>query len=130
MSSNPFDWLNDINIGKKDLIRSSEMPRETAKQYPAFMVNRGLSYFVDAALYANEMNQRAFLPAQMQYDYLMTTVSRKKRFSKWAKPLKDDRLEVIQEYYGYSRKKAESVLKIFSDAQIEQMAAILSKGGK
>ena len=38
------------------------------KAYPAFMVNRGLSYFLDTILLANEMNRRAgSIPGKMQY---------------------------------------------------------------
>lgn len=37
----PFDFLNSINTSKKDLITDDT----SEKQYSAFMVNRGLSYF-------------------------------------------------------------------------------------
>ena len=54
----PFDYLNSINDTKKDLM----VDDITEKQYNAFLVNRGLSYFSDTVLFANEMNVHHHLP--------------------------------------------------------------------
>ena len=53
----PFDYLNAINYTKKDIM----VDDIAEKQYNPFMVNRGLSYFQDTVLMANEMNQYAHL---------------------------------------------------------------------
>ena len=45
----PFDYLNSINDTKQDLM----VDDITEKQYNAFMVNRGLSYFPDTVAVAN-----------------------------------------------------------------------------
>jgi len=50
---NPFDYLNSINYSKQDLM----VDDDTEKAYNAFLVNRGLSYFQDTVLLANEMNK-------------------------------------------------------------------------
>ena len=59
---NPFDFINSVSHNKKDLITDSENPEFAEKLYQPFLVNRGLSYFPDTILYANEMNQRFEAP--------------------------------------------------------------------
>ena len=49
---NPFDYLNAINATKEDVM----VDDVAESKYNAFLINRGLSYFVDTVLYANEMN--------------------------------------------------------------------------
>jgi hypothetical protein len=124
--SNPFDYVNSINVTKKDI-----MPDDiTEKAYPAFMVNRALSYFNDTVLYANEMNVNHHIDNKLQYHFLINIIRKKKRFSKWLKPREVDNLELIKEYYGYSNEKAKSVLQLFNNEQIEILKQGIYKGGK
>mgnify|MGYP001231890947 CR=1 FL=1 len=124
--SNPFDYVNSINVTKKDI-----MPDDiTEKAYPAFMVNRALSYFNDTVLYANEMNVNHHIDNKLQYHFLINIIRKKKRFSKWLKPQEVDNLELIKEYYGYSNEKAKSVLRLFNNEQIELLKQRIYKGGK
>jgi len=95
---NPFDYLNDINYGKTNIM----VDDITEKAYNPFMVNRGLSYFNDTVLMANEMNMNAHLDNRLQFDFLINIVRKKKRFSKWAKAQMTDDVEVVKQYYGYS----------------------------
>lgn len=125
MSSNPFEYLNSINYTKQDIMD----PLEESK-YPAFMVLRGLSYFADTVVLANEMNKSHHLDPRLQYDFLRHTVRKRKRFSKWTKKERSDKIDVIKEYYNYSTPKAESISDLISDAQVEEMMQKLSKGGK
>ena len=123
---NPFDYVNSINVTKKDI-----MPDDiTEKAYPAFMVNRALSYFNDTVLYANEMNVNHHIDNKLQYHFLINIIRKKKRFSKWLKPQEVDNLELIKEYYGYSNEKAKSVLRLFNNEQIELLKQRIYKGGK
>ena len=122
---NPFDVLNSINMTKKDIMD----PMEESK-YPAFMINRGLSYFQDTVLLANEMNRCHQLDSRLQYDFLRGAIRKRKRFSKWVKKDAVANVAVIKEYYGYSDAKAESVMDLFTDEQITEMKSKLSKGGK
>ena len=80
----PFDFLNEINQGKKDLM-ADDIDQQVEKQYNPFIINRGLSYFKDTALFANEMNIKNNLPPRMQYDFYRNIVTPKKRFAKWTK---------------------------------------------
>ena len=50
---NPFEYLKSINESKKDIM----IDDLAEKEYNSFIVNRGLSYFKDTILYANEMNR-------------------------------------------------------------------------
>lgn len=100
------------------------------KAYSPFMINRGLSYFQDTVLLANEMNTSSHLDHRMQYDFLRSAVRSRKRFSKWMKKTVPAKIEVIKEFYGYSDAKAEAVADLISDEDIKTMKQTLRKGGK
>lgn len=127
-TKNPFDYLNAINYTKEDLLVDA-LP-EDEKKYSPFMVNRGLSYFPDTVLFANEMNRYHNLDNKLQFDFLRTVVRKRKRFSKWNKKDSNSRVDVIKVVYGYSEEKAESVADLFTEETIAQMRASISKGGK
>ncbi len=127
--ANPFDFIKAINE-HKDIIRESENPEQMAKDYSAFMVNRGLSYYPDTVLYANEMNMLAHLESLLQFDYLLNSIRPRKRFSKWSKKREDSDLEAVREYFGYGHTKAQQALAVLSTQQLEQMKQKLEKGGK
>jgi|TARA_B110000908_G_scaffold160860_1_gene204500 hypothetical protein len=123
---NPFEYLNAINTTKKDLM----VDDVSEKAYSPFMVNRGLSYFPDTILYANEMNLNHHIDSRLQFDFLINIIKKKRRFSKWAKPMNIENLELIKEYYGYSNEKAKSVLSLLNDDQINELKTRIYKGGK
>ena len=122
----PFDFLNEINYGKKNIM----IDDITEKQYNSFMVNRGLSYFKDTVVIANEMNINHHLDNRLQFDFLINMIRKKKRFSKWNKPQIIDDLDVIKEYYGYSNKQAKAVHNLLSSEQIGELRKKVYKGGK
>ena len=74
----PFDFLNAINDTKVDLFTDPQAD----KDYNAFLINRGLSYFPDTIFYANEMNKSDHIDKKMQFDFLMNSITKRKRFSK------------------------------------------------
>ena len=94
------------------------------------MVNRGLSYFADTVLLANEINLNHHIDNRLQFDFLINIVRKKKRFSKWAKAQISDDVEVVKEYYGYSNEKAKQACKLLSSDQIEELRKKVYKGGK
>ena len=122
----PFDYLNAINFTKEDIM----IDDVTEKQYNAFMVNRGLSYFPDTVAIANEMNQYAHLDKKLQFHFLINIVRKRKRFSKWNKPDLVRDIEVIKEYYGYSNNEAKQALSLLSPEQIKELEKKVSKGGR
>lgn len=123
---NPFEFLNSINFNKEDLM----VDEQSEKEYNAFLVNRGLSYFQDTVLLANEMNRSHHIDSRLQYDFLRNTVRKRKRFSKWVKKENIKDIDVIKEYYGYSNAKAESILDLLDVDQINHIKEKMSKGGK
>lgn len=123
---NPFEYLNAINTSKKDIM----VDDIAEKEYNAFMVNRGLSYFSDTVLIANEMNLNHHLDNRLQFDFFINIIKKKKRFSKWLKARDIENLEIIKQYYGYSDEKAKSVLSLFDHSQIDEMKNRIYKGGK
>jgi hypothetical protein len=123
---NPFEYLNAINLTKKDIM----IDDLAEKDYNSFMVNRGLSYFPETVLLANEMNIRHNVDNRLQFDFLINTIRKQKRFSKWLKPDTVEAVEVIKEYYGYSNEKARQVLSVLNQQQINELKQKVYKGGK
>lgn len=124
---NPFDFINAINFTKEDLFKDPE----SAKVYQPYLVNRSLSYFHDTVVQANEMNIHSGIPSEWQFQFLLNSVTKKKRFSKWQKKDKaTESLLLVQEYYGYSSDKAKEALRVLSDDQLKLIEQKLNKGGK
>lgn len=125
---NPFDYINSINNGR-NLLDESDDNEVVVKDYNPFITNRTLSYHNDTLMLANAMNQYYNLDKDQQYLFFINTVRPKKRFAKWAKPDKDDVLDIIVEYYGYSYEKAKQVLDLFTKDDLKSMKQKLQKGG-
>ncbi len=123
---NHFDYLNSINLTKKDIM----IDDDCEKAYNSFMVNRGLSYFQDTIIIANEMNRHHQLDNKLQYQFLINMIRKRKRFSKWAKAQKESDIDAVKEYYGYSNEKARQALTLLSPDQITIIKNKVSKGGR
>tara|TARA_B100000073_G_scaffold160540_1_gene132634 strand:- start:4614 stop:4994 length:381 start_codon:yes stop_codon:yes gene_type:complete len=120
------DWLNSINLTKKNLIEDEPY---LAKEYPPFIVNRCLSGHLDCILFANEMNKYHFLDKDMQYEFYINILRKRKRFSPWIRKDKVTDLDCVKQYYGYSNEKASQALKVLSSEQIEFIKQRLETGG-
>jgi len=125
-SLSPFDFLNDINYAKQNIM----VDDIAEKQYNPFMINRGLSYFNDTVLMANEMNLNAHLDNRLQFDFFINIIRKRKRFSKWFKPETASDVEAVKTYYGYSNEKARQVLSLLTKDQIEVLKKKVNKGGR
>jgi len=122
---NPFDYINSITYGKTDIM----VDDIAEKQYNSFIVNRGLSYFPDTVLYANEMNRYHHIDNRLKYSFLINIIRKQKRFSKWIKANESDDLSIIKQYYGYSNQKAKSVLSILTPQHITMLRERMNTGG-
>jgi len=123
----PFDFLNAINDNKKDLFQDPQ----ASKDYTPFMINRGLSFFPDTVLYANEMNMHVQIPTQWQFEFLKNSITKKKRFSKWHKrDATTEQLKLVMKHYKYSEKRAYEVLNILSPKQLIELQEAYEKGGR
>ena len=121
------DWLNSINFTKKNLIQEDP---SVAKEYPPYIINRCLSGHLDCVLFANEMNKYHFLDKDMQYEFYINILRKRKRFSPWIRKDKVSDMEIVKSYYGYSNEKASQALKILSPEQIKFIKDKLDIGGK
>ena len=120
------DWLNSINFNKDDL--TSEDP-DCIKEYPSYIVNRCLSGHLDTILYANEMNLHPNLDKDMQYQFFLNSLRKRKRFSHWLRKDKVDNLNIIKKYYGYSNEKALQALRLLTQQQLDYIKKRLDTGG-
>ena len=76
------------------------------------------------------MNSRAHLDNRLQFHFLLNIIRKRKRFSKWAKPIQESDLEVVKEYYGYSNEKARQALTLLNKEQIDVLKKKVYKGGR
>ena len=120
------DWLNSINFTKENLV---EEDPDVIKDYAPYIINRCLSGNLDCVLFVNEMNKYSFLDKDMQYNFYLNTLRKKKRFSPWLRKDKVTDLEIVKQYYGYSNEKASNALKILTPDQIKFIKQRLDTGG-
>ena len=121
----PFEFIKAINETKEDVM----VDDISEKKYSPFIVNRGLSFFMDTIFQVNELNRNHHLDSRLQFDYLLNSVRKKKRYSKWLKPEKLQDLDVVKEYYGFGNEKAKDALRILSEDQLAFIKDKLNQGG-
>ena len=121
----PFEFIKAINETKEDVM----VDDVSEKKFSPFIVNRGLSFFMDTIFQVNELNRNHHLDSRLQFDYLLNSVRKKKRYSKWLKPEKLQDLDVVKEYYGFSNEKAKDALSTLSEDQLAFIKDKLNQGG-
>ena len=120
------DWLNSINYTKTNIM----VDEYDEKKYPSFIINKCLAPFPDTILYVNELNRMHWLDNRLQYEFLINSLRKRKRFAKWMKASKIKNLDVVKEYYGYSNEKAKQALDVLTEEQLKIIKIKLTKGGK
>lgn len=127
---NPFDFVKEIQRGKKDIIRTSENPVKAEALYNPFIVNRALSFYPDSILHANEVNRHRDLDHLLQFDYLINSIRSMKRDHTWIKkPGEDEDVEMLASYFGMSSKKATEALRVLTKEQLKAIKIKTIKGG-
>ena len=124
MSYELKDWLNSINLNKKNILEE-----DPDAKYPAYVVNRCLSGTIDSIMYANEMNMHPNLDKDMQYTFMLNGLRKRKRFSPWLKQEKINDLDLVKKYYGYSNEKARQALRILTPEQLKYIRKKMDVGG-
>lgn len=124
----PFDYVNAINMSKKDLMTGSEDDIQAEKDYVPFVVNRALSYFPETLMYANDANMMKEVDNKLQFHFLLNSIRPGKRFSKWVKKEESTDLQLVMKYYSYSIDKAKQALPLLSDEQLSIIRTILTSG--
>ena len=135
-----FDFLNSINAGQSSanlmegcLAESGEgaSPDSPDRAYVPFMINRGLSYFNDTVMFANEMNRYASLPAKMQYDFYRHGIRPRKRFSKWGKRADDTPdVQLLMKHYECNAERAREILTFYPEEELTKLRKQYDRGGK
>ena len=120
------DWLNSLNFTKENLLDDDP---HSIKEYPPYIINRCLSGHMDAVMFAQEMNKYHFLDKDLQYNFYLNILRKRKRFSPWIRKDKVSDLDYVKRYYGYSNEKASQVMKILTPDQITYIKQRLETGG-
>lgn len=118
------DFLRNINDGKD---RTVIVEHESA--YVPYVVNRCLSVHPDTLFAAFEMSRRPWLPKVAQFDYLMHTIRKKKRFGKVPKGEQDEDIELIMQAYQVSRPKAVQLRQVIGDG-MDRVRELVDTGGR
>lgn len=122
MAGNPFDWVKAIGEDKRSLYEEGRV------DYNPFMVNRAFSYYPDTVFYAQDMNLRHHLDNDIQHSYLMGTIRRRRRFSKWAKPPPaDPALEAISRLFDCGLARAKSIARLLNEDDLEELRSSVEK---
>ena len=118
---NPFDYVKSINKKNYEYDLSG---------YNPFLTNRAFAAFIDTILLAEEMNQCHTLSPALQYDFYYYAVRKGNRFDPIPKPVDSPHLEVVMEYFQYSKQKAQEVIHLLTDQDILNMLKTMDKGGR
>jgi hypothetical protein len=121
-----FDVINLIHT-KDHYPDEDEM-----KEYTSFMGNRALSQFQELIFHAQAMNENWSVPKEANFAFYYHSVTKKKRFSKWAKKddAEEEKIKKLKEYYGYSTIKAREIIPIMDQLDLwGQIDKDLHKGG-
>ena len=122
---NIFDFFTAINL-KQDLLK------EDPQSITFYIINQLLSQYSDSLLHVNEMNSRPSCDDKLQYEYLFHSLRQGDRnIQRWMVPdtFNQNNLELVKQYCGYSTEKAQSVLEILTDEQLEYIRKSFLKGG-
>jgi len=123
-----YDWRyeNSISNGK-------EIDVDT--DYSQWRTNNVLANHTDTIFYINEMNLCS-VTNQMHYDYLHSSIRKKKRWSKVetkeekrAREEKESLQSLVSQYYKYNATRTKEALRILTTEQIEFIRNKNNKGG-
>jgi hypothetical protein len=128
--SSAFEYVSSVTYGKSNMMRDTENDELAEKGYDPFLTNRTLSYHMDTLAHANEMNRFSHLDKKLQYEFLLNSVRPRKRFGKWVKPEKVAKVEIVQNYFNYSKRKAEAVVDLLTDDDFENIKKNTFIGGR
>ena len=121
MTQNPFDYVKAINE-KKTI--------DNLVGYNPYLANHCFSNTLDTVLLANEMNLHPNLPPEAQYDFLFGSVPKGRRWGKWNKAEEHPHLELVMDFYKYSKQKALEALQVLTQENIRDIKIQMDQGGR
>jgi hypothetical protein len=124
MSKSPFDHIKAID-------EKTEYTFNPDESYSQYVINRGLSFNIDTIFFVHELNKyrRVRLSDKMHYDFLFFGIPKKKRYGKWIKQDKTERIDVICKYYECSIERAKEYLGILTGEQFIEIERLLNAVG-
>ena len=125
----PFKFfLGSINITKENVLLDDSNGK-IEEAYNPFIINKTLSYFPDTIMQSNTMNQFFDLDKKLQYEFLLNSIRKKKRFSRWIKSNIEENVDTVKQYYKVGNEKAVEILSLLNDEQLSIIKSELSEGG-
>ena len=118
----PFDYIKQINY--------KNHYDEDLTGYVPFLTNRAFAMHIDTIMLAEEMNQHNHLDPATQYDFYYYGVRKGKRFGFPKKVENTEEIELVQQYFQYSRTKALQALEILTQDELEQIKQSMDTGGQ
>lgn len=130
-SSNPWEFLVDINTDKKDLLTNNICSMDTFERvYNPFVYNRLLSYHEDCVFYVNEINLIPDMPKKWQYDFLRTALRPRNRRGKLFRPEQDKLKYIIIDRLGVTSKVARQIMNTLSESDLSELTKDYVTGGQ
>jgi hypothetical protein len=123
MTMTPFTFADNVLSSREDIFSE-----ENQDQYVPFIINRHLSYFIDTVLYANDMNIYNHLEKSSQYQYLLNTIPKRKRFSKWEKKTSDQLVLGICEVFQCNEQRALEILPLLTPDHKQKIITKMGSG--
>ena len=118
----PFDYVKNINT-------KADYDYDLGGYVP-FLTNRAFAMHMDTVMLAEEMNQYHQLDPSLQYDFYYYGIRKGKRFG-FPKKIDDHpQLELVMEFFGYSRLKALQALELLSEGDLCEIRQRLDRGGQ
>ena len=125
----PFKFfLSSINTTKENVLLDDSNGK-IEEAYNPFIINKTLSYFPDTIMQSNTMNQYFDIDKKLQYDFLLNSIRKKKRFSRWIRSNIEENVDIVKQYYKVGNEKAVEILSLLNDEQITSIKKELSEGG-
>ena len=125
----PFKFfLRSINTTKENVLLDDSNGK-IEEAYNPFIINKTLSYFPDTIMQSNTMNQYFDIDKKLQYDFLLNSIRKKKRFSRWIRSNIEENVDTVKQYYKVGNEKAVEILSLLNDEQITSIKKELSEGG-
>lgn len=116
-----FRYLDAIYFTKKNYLldRTSEESQRFSKEYVPFIIGMFIAAHQDSVHIANQANISPKMSSEKQFVYLLNSIRRRRRFSRWPKKESDIKVEAIAEYYDVSVKRAKEYLLLHTQKELE-----------
>ena len=119
--TSPFDYVKSIN---------QKTTQYDLSGYNPFLTNRAFAYHLDTVLFAEQMNQHHNLGPELQYDFYYYAVRKGNRFGFPKKQDDDPNLQLVMDYFQFSKQKSMEVLRILTPEDINDIIKSTDKGGQ